>query len=138
MPLKTEPMEEPSLNLTSMIDVVMLLLIFFLVATRFSKDESQYEVNLPTVRSAQPLTSLPDEIVVSITQKGEILIKDEMVTPLELEQRLIAAQKNYADQVVLIRGDGLGLYQPVMDVMAACHQAHIKQMKLANRPASEN
>ncbi|MCA9031200.1 MAG: biopolymer transporter ExbD, partial [Planctomycetaceae bacterium] len=71
MPLKNESAEEPSINLTPMVDVVMLLIIFFLVGTQFNKPERQYEINLPTVSDAQPLTSLPDEIIVNVSKTGE-------------------------------------------------------------------
>ncbi|MCA9079282.1 MAG: biopolymer transporter ExbD, partial [Planctomycetaceae bacterium] len=70
MPLKTQAMEEPALNLTPMIDIVLLLVIFFLVGTQFTQAERQYEIDLPTVSDAQPLTALPDEIVVNVGRDG--------------------------------------------------------------------
>ena len=62
MPLKTDTIEEPNLNLTPMIDIVFLLIIFFMVGTRFTEMERQYDIRLPTVSEALPLTNLPDEI----------------------------------------------------------------------------
>jgi biopolymer transport protein ExbD len=134
MPLRSEPMEETTLNLTPMIDVVMLLIIFFLIGTKFSESEQEFDINLPTASSAQPLTSLPDELVVNITQEGEIFMNNELLSPEQLTENLLEARKNYDDQAVLIRGDSLGLYQPVMTAMSACHAAQIKHMKLASKP----
>ena len=131
MPLKTSGIEEPSLNLTSMIDVVFLLIIFFLVGSRFSEDERQFDVKLPSVADAQPLTSPPDEIVVNVFQDGRIVVNEQPRTLAELEQDLIGARSRYADQAVLIRGEGEGRYQGIIDVLVACHRAQIKHFSLA-------
>ena len=134
MPLKTaETLDEPNLNLTPMIDIVFLLIIFFMVGTQFTQLERQYDIQLPTVSLAQPLTSLPDEIVINIRGDGTILVDDQERTLKQLETQLQTAKRNYADQVVLIRGQGSGPYQNIMDVLAACERAKIKKISLANR-----
>lgn len=138
MPLKTEAMEEPDLNLTPMIDIVLLLIIFFMVGTRFSEAERQFTIELPTVTDAQPLTSLPDEITVAVDKEGAFYLNDEKITLDDLDVELQKAQKNYADQAVIIRGDGQGTYQFIMDVLASCHRADIKNIKLANRVKSKD
>jgi biopolymer transport protein ExbD len=137
MPLKTEPIEDPQLNLTPMVDVVFLLNIFFLLGTRFADTERQYDIQLPTVSVAQPLTAVPDSIVVNVNSNGEIVLNGEQKTLEQLESELVAARENYPDQSVLIRGDGQGLYQPVMDVMSACKRARIRNISLANRLSTE-
>ena len=104
MPFKTQDIEEPALNLTPMIDIVMLLVIFFMVGTQFADDESQYEIELPQVTEAQPLTPLPDEIVVNVTVDGTILIDGEPLSVSEFEDFLFRAQRRFADQAVVIRG----------------------------------
>lgn len=133
MPLKTLEMEEPGLNLTPMIDIVLLLVIFFMVGTQFTEDESQYEIALPTVSDARPLTALPDEIVVNVTKDGALYLAGEQRTVLEVEQELKAAKKRYANQSVIIRGDGSGPYQNVMTILNLCKRAQITNVQLANR-----
>jgi biopolymer transport protein ExbD len=137
MPLKAEPLDEPALNLTPMIDIVFNLLIFFMVGTRFADLERQFDVQLPTVGEAQPLTNLPDEIVVNIFEDGKIVVSQKTLTLHELEIRLKEAQARYADQAVLIRGDGGGVYQNVMDVLAVCQRARIANFSLATQLKSE-
>lgn len=137
MPLKVEALEEPQINLTPMIDVVLNLLIFFMLGTRFADMERQFDVQLPTASSAQPLTSPPDEIVVNVFADGRIVVKQETLSLVELETQLRSAQARYADQAVLIRGDGQGVYQNVMNVLAACHQARITNFSLATQMKSE-
>nr|ABX10639.1 biopolymer transport protein [uncultured planctomycete 3FN] len=131
MPLKiNESAEESAINLTPMIDIVFLLIIFFMVGTQFTQQENQFEIKLPSVEAAQPLTTLPDEIVVMVSRDGAVLLDGKSTSLPELETRLKQAKKNYADQAVVVRGDGQGVYQHVMDVMGVCHRAAITHINL--------
>lgn len=134
MPLKTSQLEEPSINLTSMLDVVMLLIIFFMLSTQFREEERQYDVKLPTVADATALTGQPDEIIVNVAADGTITVHQEAVSLSDLEAVMRLAHDRFAGQAVIIRGDGSGQYQHVMDVMAACRRAGIKNLSLAHRP----
>jgi biopolymer transport protein ExbD len=135
MPLKLEPLEDPALNLTPMVDVILNLVMFFLVTTQFSKghQEQQYPIELPKVTAAQPLTGLPDEIIVNVSQDGTIYLGKQQQTPEALEQELRAAVTRYKDQEVMIRGEADGPYQHVMTVLNICHRAGITNLRLANR-----
>ena len=138
MPLKTAAIEEPDLNLTPMIDIVFLLIIFFMVGTRFTEIEREFDVQLPTVSDAPPLTSLPDDIVVTIPKSGILLVDGKQRTLTELETDLIAARKRYADQTVVVRADGDGRYQNVADVLAVCQKAGVSQgVKLVTKLKTE-
>jgi len=131
MPLKIQALDEPQLNLTPMIDVVFNLIIFFMVGTRFADLERQFDVQLPRVSAAQPLTNPPDEIVVNVFKDGRIMVNRSPMTIAELEAALRAARDRYPDQAVLVRGDGQGIYQSVMDVLGACQKAGIRNFSLA-------
>lgn len=136
MPLKSDTLEEPQLNLTPMIDVVFLLIIFFMVGARFTEEahDQKFDVELPTASPVQTMSRLPDPLVISVTRTGKINLKDRELSPEGLLQELKAAKDAYADQAVLIRGDGEGTYQAVIDAMNACHQAQIKKFSLAFQP----
>ncbi len=136
MPLKLEQIEEPGLNLTPMIDIVLLLVIFFMVGTEFTRDERQYEIELPRVSDVQPLTSFPDELVVNITRRGEFFLGREPRSLEDLETELRAAAVRYRDQTVIIRADGNGPYQHVMTALSICQRANISNVQLANRVES--
>lgn len=133
MPIKSVEHEDPQLILTPMVDIVMLILIFFMVSTEFRRRESQYEIDLPKVTQAQPLTALPDEIIVNVSADGAVHLGAEQKTLDELELALVAARGRYADQVVMIRGDGTGIYQHVMTVLNICNRAKISKIRLACR-----
>ena len=131
MPLKTDTIEEPNLNLTPMIDIVFLLIIFFMVGTQFSEMERSIDVKLPRVATAAPLTSGPDEITVNVLTDGTAMVNNKVLTLTELEDALVKAKDAYADQAVVIRGPGNDPYQLVMDVLAIANRANISKVSLA-------
>ena len=140
MPFKQEPMEEPHINLTPLVDIVFNLLLFLMLATRFAADEDaeqKFDVQLATAASARPLTALPDEMVVNVAANGKVQLNGKPRTLPELEAELVKAKKNYADQTVLIRGEGQGPYQNVVDVLAVCDRAKINVVSLPVRLKSE-
>src|SRR5215475_13095038 len=100
MPLKVDSLDEPQINLTPMIDVVFNLLIFFMLATRFADMERQFDVQLPTAGSAQPLSNPPDEIVVNVFGDGRLVVGQQPMSADALEQHLRDAHDRYADQAV--------------------------------------
>lgn len=73
MRLQTRPRAQPEVNLTSLIDVVLLLLIFFMVSTSFVK-QSQIAIRLPEAESATESVELPDRIEIMITESGTFLV----------------------------------------------------------------
>ena len=137
MPLKTAPLEEPSINLTSMLDVVMLLIIFFMVGTKFAEEERQTGIQLPNVSENFALSGQPDEIVVNVDANGKVKVQGEDLTPDSLRILLDAARFAFPNQAVLIRGDGRCEYQQVMDVFSTCKEVVIKNVSVAHAPKSK-
>jgi biopolymer transport protein ExbD len=134
MPLKVEPLEEPYLNMTPMVDVILNLLIFFMIGSRFVEDERQVDIQLPSISHAQPLTAPPKEIVINVYADGHMIVDQKLVAAEVLEEMLSAAKARYSDQAVLIRGDGKGSYQSIMDVLSICQKAKIHKYSLATQP----
>ena len=138
MPLKTGTVEEPKLDLTPMIDIVFLLIIFFMVGTQFTEMERQYDIQLPTVTDAKPLTNLPDDIIINVAENGEITVHGQKNTLADLQKTLEQAVKNFPGQSVVIRGDSTGPYQNVMNVLDICHRVKIRSVSLTNRLRDES
>ncbi|MEM7813219.1 MAG: biopolymer transporter ExbD [Planctomycetota bacterium] len=131
MAVRVRGLDEPALNLTPMIDVVFLLIIFFMVGSRFTDDERQLDIRLPTTAETLTLTSLPDPLTVSVDLEGGITLDGETVSAEQLEQRLAAARANYAGQAVVVRGDRGAAYQRLVDALAICRKAKIENISLA-------
>jgi biopolymer transport protein ExbD len=133
MPLKTTRDEMPSVNLTPMIDIVFLLIIFFMVGTKFTELERKIGLQVPQVNNAGALTTAPEKKVVSVYRDGTITLDHQEVTPEELTALLRAARREYADLGVLVRGDENGRLQTVATVLSACTQAGISRMGISVR-----
>jgi len=133
MPLKTHLDEQPTLNLTPMIDIVFLLIIFFMVGTKFTELERKIGLQVPEVADRGALTAAPERKVVNIFRDGTISLDEKPVTLEQLSAELAAARSQYADLGVLIRGDAEGRFQNVAEVLNACKQADIRELGISVR-----
>lgn len=136
MPLKTTQDETPTLNMTPMIDVVFLLIIFFMVGARFTEMERKIGLSIPEVSQATALTPAPEKRVVNIFQDGNVTLDREEVDMNGLTNRLSAARSQYKDLGVLIRGDASVPLQRVAEVMSACKAAGIAELGISVRVAA--
>lgn len=137
MPLKITRDDELTLNLTPMIDVVFLLIIFFMVGSRFSEiSESERDISLsvPAVQHADTLTQPPRSKIINVYADGKVTLDQQPVSLVELAERLSSARAEYRQTSVVIRGDGQALHQYVADVLATCRKAEINDLSIAVRP----
>jgi biopolymer transport protein ExbD len=135
MPLKIPQDPEPSLNLIPMIDVMLQLLIFFMLGTKFVDMERKIELEVPRVVEAGALTAAPEKKVVNVYRDGAITLDGKTVSLAELQQQLSDVRRQYADLGVLVRGDAKGQFQLVAEVLNACKQAGIRELAIAVLPA---
>ncbi|MCA9241201.1 MAG: biopolymer transporter ExbD, partial [Planctomycetales bacterium] len=112
------------------IDVVFLLVIFFMVATKFTEAQRNIEVQLPEVPTAGVSAPPLAPRVVSVTADGQTLLDGEPVTSEQLTQKLAAAVKQSADVQVVIEGDARTPFQQVAAAMAACRDANVTDLVL--------
>ncbi len=135
MPLKTSADEQASLNLTPMIDILFLLIIFFMAGTEFTKmEERQIGLKVPEVSGAEALTDPPERKVVSVHKDGHITLGHTPVTLEELKVELVAGRSQYRDLGVMVRGDMHVFWQKMAEVMTVCKQAGIQELATSVRP----
>lgn len=133
MPLKTHLDDEPTLNLTAMLDVMFLLIIFFMLGTRFVDDERKIGLQVPQVVDRGALSAAPARKEVSVFRDGTITLDKTTVSIDELTTRLAAARRQYSELGVLVRGDARGEFQNVATVLAACKRAGIQDLGITVR-----
>ncbi|MFT7642852.1 MAG: biopolymer transport protein ExbD [Pirellulaceae bacterium] len=121
-------------NMTPMIDVVFLLIIFFLVSSHLAKQESQMELPLPAADSG----SLPDEqstnprITVNVLNDGAMMLSGRAIKAAELQEVLVAKKAKVGpDLEVRIRGDRKAAYQFVEPIMLSCARSGIWNVTFA-------
>ena len=128
MPLKLNRDDQTSINLTPMIDIVFLLIIFFMIGTRFSElneSERNIALNLPQVANGRALTIAPRTRVINVIENGQILLDEEVVSLQQLEKNLTDARTQYQKLGVVVRGDANSRYEDVAQVIATCRRADV-------------
>jgi biopolymer transport protein ExbD len=127
------PREEPEINLIPMIDVLLVILIFLMITTTYSKFAG-LEINLPTA-DAQAQQDKPSEIDVVVTAEGTVLVNKTPVTG-GVEAIGIALRRagdGVQDPVVIINADAKAMHQNVIDVMQAARNAGLSHISFATQ-----
>ncbi|TDJ31952.1 MAG: biopolymer transporter ExbD [Gammaproteobacteria bacterium] len=132
--------EEPEVSMTALIDVVFLLLIFFMVSTTFDRF-SQLHVDLPKASADAEQTVDPDTIEIIIDASGRFFIgQNELfdATSQTLRNELAKAAGQRRDQVITIRADARTPHQAVVTAMDAAGRLGFTKLRIATVRAAEN
>jgi biopolymer transport protein ExbD len=130
--------EAASMQLAPMIDIVFLLLIFFIVTWQFSKSETELNVAVPTAEEGSDLNRPKGEIIINILADGTLRVEGSTVDLPQLQDKLAAIAKRHENQPVRIRGDGKVAYQRIVEVIDTCQKAGIWNISFATqRPDPE-
>jgi biopolymer transport protein ExbD len=135
MPLKTQTDELPNLNLTSLIDVVFLLIVFFMGASKFADSARDVELKLPEVAAGESLAMPSKNREVAVHADGRLTLDNTTVTLAELTARLAESQKLRPDQSVVILGDAGCAFQHVAAALAACKEGGVSDLAVSVRIA---
>ena len=135
---RTQVDELPFINMTPMVDVILCLLVFFMAATRlYDWDENEFVVNVPEVSEAAPLSAAPDDLVLTVVKPGSVMVGEATYDLDRLVVLLRDAKRRYINQGVVVRGDASLTYQHLADVLSACDEAGIRNVRLPVRSRPE-
>ncbi len=123
----TDTAPTATIEITPMIDMVFLLLIFFLVATTFRQEEREINIALPIASSGGPISSVLRELVVNIDVDGGVVVNGRSSSLDELEAVISEAVAVNAEQKVTVRGDRNTAYANVVRVLDICKAAGVQQ-----------
>jgi biopolymer transport protein ExbD len=126
--------EEPEINLIPMIDVLLVIIIFLMLTTTYSKF-SGLEINLPTADSSKQAEQ-PNEIDVAVTPGGQILINKAALATSDvrsISEGLRRAAGGRPDPVIVINADAKATHQSVVDVMQAAQSAGYPHISFATQ-----
>lgn len=116
--------------LTPLIDVVFLLLIFFLVATSFTRRELDQNVNLPAAEGGEKSNLNKRNLVINIREDGTLVIAGRLLAESALPEAVTAWRAENPQMRVQLRGDGRVEYRQVMRVMGVCRAAGVERVDL--------
>lgn len=128
--------EEPAPNLAPMIDVVLVLTIFFMCATKFSGDERKFDLELPQVGAAAAVGSGRPEIV-EVDEAGGLRLAGEEVAIGDLADRLEALRGERPELAVLIRGAKAVSHGRMAEVYEACRLADVRHVGISVQARGE-
>jgi biopolymer transport protein ExbD len=108
---------EGRMMLTPFVDMVFILLIFFIVTSVFIEEEKDLEVELPFAREAETLTASQRTLVINVRRDGTIIVNEKTMTLEELSRFLEEVRAGQQGRMVVIRGDRQVPLQKCVDVM---------------------
>ena len=126
--------EVPEINLIPMIDVLLVILIFLMITTTYSK-YAGLEINLPTA-DAQQAAEQPNEISVVVSVQGEVMVNKTPVGARDIESISLALRRAAGaakDPVLIISADAKATHQSVIDVMQAAQLAGLSRISFATQ-----
>lgn len=129
--------EESAVTLTPLIDVVFLLIIFFLVATTFHKLEDDLAINLPESRGGAQAERTEREIVINVRENGMLVMNGEIVSDEQLNARLAAAAQRDTNTPIVIRGDRKAYHEHIVNIISACVVNRLANVNIAIFPVEE-
>ena len=128
------PREESSddnvINISSLLDVMFILIIFFLATATFTEEERDIQVNLPQSAAAQSSTQAPKMIVINVREDGTYHVANQTMDIATLKNTLIEAVSSNPDQKVMVRGDRNALHGNVANAISVCKQVGIHKTNI--------
>ncbi len=129
-------LEEPEINLIPFIDVLLVLLIFLMLSTTYSRF-TELQINLPAA-DAERLRERPSEVIVSVAADGRYAVNRRPVDGRSVEAltaALAAAAGGHPEVVIIISADALAAHQSVVNVLDAARRAGLSRLTFAAQTA---
>jgi len=118
-------------TLTPLIDIVFLLLVFFMLTAHFVKDQS-LDISLPEAESAQSLEK-DEALKITLDNSGHVIINNEHVAPYELDKVLLKLLKNRSNKQVILHGDKVAQLGLTVKVMDAARKAGAESLDIITK-----
>lgn len=122
--------ENYEIPMTSLIDVVFLLLIFFLVATNFSRRETDHSVVLPKSEAGVKAEQVPNRLVINIREEGTLVVNGSVMSDEMLRKAVSDFVTVHPGRPAVIRADARVPYRSVMEVFGICRKGGVTNVDL--------
>ena len=129
--MKNKRSRAPAVQMASLMDIVFLLLCFFVTSSVFSQWETEVSITLPTAKSATIPGRMPGEIILNLNADGKVSVNGHALSLEEVTKRLTRIAENFPGQPVVIRADKTCSYETLMSLIDACRTANVWNFSLA-------
>lgn len=123
--------QHPGIQLAPLVDVLMLLLIFFLLTWNAARNENELDVKIPKASEAKEKSAPIGDVVVNVKADGTVVVNRRNLNGEELREMLQSLVQLDRDQAVVIRGDEQGAYKHVVEVLNICSAAGVTNVAFA-------
>lgn len=123
--------EAAGFQIAPMVDIVFLLLIFFLVTWNFARYETELDVKVPTAKEGKDSRRAAGEVIINVKTDGSIVMNRRRLSPEDLDSTLRKISELYPDQAVILRGDENTDYRHIVSVLDICRGANIWNVAFA-------
>jgi biopolymer transport protein ExbD len=114
-----------------MVDILLVVLVFFIVTWNFALSENELDVRVPSAAKANETQPYVGQVVINIKADGTIIVNRQAKTLPELLQLLKKLSQLYPDQAAIVRGDQGVEYKHIVEVLDICRQADIWNVAFA-------
>jgi len=121
----------PGIQLAPLVDVLLLLLIFFLLTWNAARNENELDVKIPKATSAKEKPAPIGDVVVNVKADGNVIVNRRTLAGPDLTTLLKGLVQLNADQAVIIRGDEAGAYKNIVSVLNICSEAGVTNVAFA-------
>lgn len=131
MKFHDEPLERTEMQFAPMIDIVFLLLIFFIVTWSYARFETEIDISVPAAAEGKSPKRTVGEIIVNVKKDGAIFVEGKANSEEELMATLSQVAREYKDQAVILRGDKETAFDHIVSVLNVCQKAGIWNVAFA-------
>jgi len=121
----------PGIQLAPLVDVLLLLLIFFLMTWNAARNENELDVKIPKASAAKEKAAPIGDVVVNVKTDGNVVVNRRILSGAELSELLKGLVQLNPEQAVVIRGDEAGAYKNIVGVLNICSQAGVSNVAFA-------
>ncbi len=125
------PLHHPGIQLAPLVDVLLLLLIFFLLTWNAARNENELDVKVPKASAAKQKSAPIGDIVVNVKADGDVVVNRRTLTNPQLTDLLKNLVQLNPEQAVVIRGDEAGAYKNIIGVLNVCSEAGVTNVAFA-------
>ncbi len=118
-------------QIAPMVDILLVLLCFFIVTWSLTRRENELDVKVPTAQNAKESNPVVNQTVLNVKRDGSIVWNRKPVIRTELVSRLKELSSLFPDYAIILRGDRLASYEAITNVMDACREANIWNIAFA-------
>jgi biopolymer transport protein ExbD len=128
---QAEPPQAFGFMIAPMIDILLVVLVFFIVTWNFALAENELDVRVPSAAKANEPQPYVGQVVINVKSDGAIVVNRQTKTGPELLEQLKKLSQLYPDQAVIVRGDEAVDYKHIVEVLDICRQADIWNVAFA-------